>query len=131
MIRRSVLAGFAGAVAALAVRPVQAAAGFIVYKLENFDQLLAAGETIVVHVHADWCPVCTKQQATLDPMSGEFAYGKVRFVRVNFDTDLEFLKTYRVASQSTVIIFKSGKEVSRFVGVTRPADLRKRVDAAI
>lgn len=131
MNRRALLSLAAGAAIVSVTYSAFAAAGFSAYKADEFARMIAAGNTIVVHVHADWCPTCARQVGTLDTMAKEFAYGRVNFVRVNFDTDTDFLKANRVSSQSTVIIFKGGREVSRFVGITRPQELRTRIDAAI
>lgn len=131
MNRRFALTLLAGAAVFPALRPANAAAGFTAYKPQEFAKLLKDGVTIVIHVHADWCPTCTRQQVTLDQMAQEPAYGKVSFVRVNFDTDIDFLKANRVVSQSTIIVVKAGHESSRFVGITRSGELRTRIDAAI
>ncbi|MGC0646210.1 thioredoxin family protein, partial [Escherichia coli] len=63
--------------------------------------------------------------------ASEAAFDRVRFVRVNFDTDLDFLRANRVSSQSTIIVVKGGREASRFVGVTRAGEIRTRITAAV
>ena len=131
MNRRSALALLATTGFAALLRPVSAAAGFVVYKAEEFAKMLKEGDTIVIHVHADWCPTCARQLTTLDRMASDPAYARVKFVRVNFDSDLDFLRANRVASQSTIIVVKAGRESSRFVGITRPQELQTRIDAAI
>lgn len=131
MNRRSLLALITGAALVPLMRAAEAAAGFLHYKAEEFAQMLKNGDTIVIHVHADWCPTCTRQQTTLDQMANETAFSRVRFVRVNFDTDLDFLRANRVASQSTIIVVKDGREASRFVGVTRAGEIRTRITAAV
>lgn len=131
MNRRNALNLLAGAALFSTLSPAQAAAGFTNYDAAKFAKLLQSGATIVVHVHADWCPTCTRQQATLDQMANDPAYGKVSFVRVNFDTEAEFLKANRIVSQSTIIVVKAGREASRFVGITRSGEIRTRIDAAI
>lgn len=74
------------------------AAGFAAYSAQSFDQALKSGGPVVVHVHADWCPTCRQQMPTLQSMSGDKQYDKIRFVRVNFDKDRDFLTSYKVAS---------------------------------
>jgi len=107
------------------------AAGFATYSAQSFDQALKSGAPVVVHVHADWCPTCRAQMPTLQSMSGDKQYDKVRFVRVNFDKDRDFLTTYKVASQSMILVFKGGKEVARFAGVTDAAQIKTRISGAI
>jgi thioredoxin-like negative regulator of GroEL len=104
-------------------------AQFVPYSAQGFQTEVAA-RTVVVHVHADWCPTCRQQAPTLQSMASEPAFANVRFVRVNFDTDKEFLSANRVTGQSTIIIFRGGREVSRFVGVTNAQQLRERITSA-
>ncbi len=107
------------------------AAGFAAYSAQSFDQALKSGAPVVVHVHADWCPTCRAQMPTLQSMSGDKQYDKVVFVRVNFDKDRDFLTNYKVSSQSTILVFKGGKEVARFGGVTDAAQIKSRIGGAI
>jgi thioredoxin 1 len=113
------------------VSAAASAAGFATYSGQSFDQALKSGAPLVVHVHADWCPTCRAQMPTLQSMSGDKQYDKVRFVRVNFDKDRDFLTTYKVASQSTILVFKGGKEVARFAGVTDATQIKTRIGGAI
>lgn len=107
------------------------AAGLAAYSAQAFDQALKSGSTVVVHVHADWCPTCRAQTPTLRSMSGDKQYENVRFVVVNYDKDRDFLSTYKVASQSVILVFKGGKEVARLSGVTDPARIRTQIGGAI
>lgn len=95
------------------------AAGIKPYDAKTFANALNAGP-VVVHVHADWCPVCKAQQPTLEKLSTDAKLSKVEFVKVNFDKDKDFLKAHRVANQSVIVVFKGGKEVARLSGLTDP-----------
>jgi thiol-disulfide isomerase/thioredoxin len=106
------------------------AAGLTPYTAEAFKTALAAGP-VVVHVHADWCPVCRKQQPTLQSMSSEPAMAKVKFISVNFDRDKEFLKARKIANQSVIVVFKDGKETVRIAGVTDPKEIRQRIEMGL
>lgn len=106
------------------------AGGLKAYTADAFAKALASGKPIIVHVHADWCPVCKKQQPTLNSLSEDAALSKAEFFQVDFDMDRDFLKAHKVASQSTIIVFKNGKEVARLNGVTDPATIQAKVKAA-
>lgn len=43
----------------------------------------------------------------------------VTFLQVSFDDQKDVLKKFNVANQSTIIVFKGGKEVGRSVGDTK------------
>jgi thioredoxin-like negative regulator of GroEL len=115
--------------AATLLATTAAIAQVVPYSSQQFQSDVTQ-RTVVVHVHADWCPTCRQQAPTLQSMASDPDFADVRFVRVNFDTDKDFLTAHRVAGQSTILVFRGGREVSRFVGVTNAQQLRDRITAA-
>lgn len=115
--RRTALTVLAASAALPATLPAlaQGAPTFARYSQAAFDQALAAGQPIVVHVHADWCPTCRAQQTSFNAI-GTPGFRGARLIRVDFDTDKAFLQRFNVRSQSTILVFKGGREVSRLVG---------------
>lgn len=105
--------------------------GFTAYQTASFATLIQSGATVVVHVHADWCPTCRAQEPTLNSLMGEGAFANVRFVRVNFDTDRDFLTTHRVANQSTILVFRGGQVVARMIGTTNAAEIGAALRRAV
>lgn len=89
----------------------------------NFDALENAGKPIVVHIHADWCPTCKTQDAILNPLIKTPEFKDVTFLQVNFDNQKDALKKFNVVNQSTIIVFKNGKEVGRSVGDTKKSSI--------
>lgn len=115
-------------VAAVLAAPVAAVtSGWTQYSPAEFAKTQAAGKTIVVDVHADWCPTCRAQQPTLDALRGERRLKNVVFVKVDFDTQKDFLRQYRIPRQSTILVFKGTRETARSIAETRPAELRAAV----
>ncbi|MDQ2079219.1 thioredoxin family protein [Xanthobacteraceae bacterium Astr-EGSB] len=131
MHRRHVLSLFAAAVVIATMATAAVAAEFSAYSPASFDAAVKSGAPVIVHVHADWCPTCRAQAPTLQAMAGESAYAKARFIRVNFDKDKDFLTGHKISQQSTVLVFKGGKEAARFTGITDAGQLRGRVQAAL
>ncbi len=129
MDRRAVLIAAVSLVLTAHVLPT-AAAGLARYEAGGFETALKSGP-VVVHVHADWCPVCRKQQPALSSLSSDPAMTHVKFISVNFDKDKTFLKRNKVANQSVILIFKGGKEVARLIGTTDPAAIRAVVTKAL
>jgi len=107
--------------------------GFIPYKREVFSEAIASGKTLVVHVHADWCPACKQQVPVLKSMASEKAFSDVAFVRVNYDTQKDFLAENRVPVQSIILVFKDGqrKAAERIIGVVAADALRERIENAV
>jgi thiol-disulfide isomerase/thioredoxin len=117
--------------ALLVSAPALASPVWTPYSATNFSRAQAAGATIVVDVHADWCPTCRAQQPTLEALRAEPRLGNVIFVKVNFDTDKDFLRRFRIPRQSTVLVFKGTRETARSVAETRPQQLRAAVLSGI
>ena len=42
----------------------------------------------------------------------------------DYDTSTSLKKQMKIVSQSTLVVFKGGKEIARSTGVTDPAELR-------
>lgn len=130
MHRRHVLSLFVASAISVVAGPALAGE-FSAYSAQNFDAALKSGVPVIVHVHADWCPTCRAQAPTLQSMTGEPAYATAKFIRVNFDKDRDFLTGHKVSQQSTILVFRGGKEAARFTGITDAAQLRSRVQAAL
>jgi len=84
----------------------------------GFEAAQAAGKPILVEIHADWCPTCRAQDPIIsdlmrDPKNADFVV-----LRVDFDKQKDVVKRFRVQYQSTLIVFKGKKEVSRSTGET-------------
>lgn len=97
--------------------------GFGDYKKETFDAALKGAKPILVHVHADWCPVCVRQERAFNELSQSADFKKFTAIQVNFDMDLDFRKAHNVNNQSMILVFKGGKETARIGGVTETAKI--------
>ena len=117
-------------VALLAI-PAFANAAWRVYSPADFQTLQSKGKTIVVDVHADWCPTCRAQQPTLEALRTDPRLKSVTFVRVDFDRDRDFLRRFQIPRQSTILVFKGKRETARSIAETRPALLRAAVLAGL
>jgi thioredoxin 1 len=91
----------------------QASAAGKFYTQQEFDSLLALGKPIVVHIHADWCGTCKAQDVQINAAMNSAEFKDVTFLEVDYDTQRKILKFFNIKIQSTLIIFKNGKEVDR------------------
>jgi thioredoxin 1 len=95
------------------------AADRLVYESKKFQDALAAGKPILVHVTAPWCGECKQQKPIVAALADEPAYKTLTIFDVDYDTQKEALRELRVQKQSTLVVFKDKAEVGRAVGITR------------
>ena len=89
------------------------AGGFSAYEKAKLDAAIQSGAPVVVHVHAEWCPICRRQVMVLNELFVDPALAKVQGIRVNYDRDRDFVSGYKVKRQANILVFKGGKEVAR------------------
>ncbi len=88
------------------------------YTQDKLDALNKSGKPALVFIYADWCPVCHAQDGVLKKLLPTNEFKGINVLRVNFDTQKPVLKAFGVQHQSTLIVFKGGKEVARVTGDT-------------
>lgn len=99
------------------------------WSADDFARQQAAGQAVALHFHADWCPTCRAQQQVFNGWRGD-ASVPGRLLVVDYDNARELRRQFGVRTQSTLIVFKGGKEVARLAGETDPARLRTALEAA-
>jgi thiol-disulfide isomerase/thioredoxin len=127
--RRAALA-LAGAlaVALLFVTPGHAANAR--FDPASFKAAQEAGKSILVDVTAPWCPVCRQQHPIIESLKNDPAFKGLVVLEVDFDTQKDALKQFRVQYQSTLIVFKGATEVARSTSETDAARIRALVAKA-
>ncbi len=98
-----------------------AAAATAPFDQAAFDKAVAAGEPVVVQFHADWCPTCKTQTPLVSQVMAEPKMKSVTLFVADFDKEKALKKALKVSTQSTFVVFKGGKEVSRSTGETTQA----------
>lgn len=84
---------------------------------DNFEEeILKTDKTALVDFYAVWCGPCKMMSPVIDEIAKENSNIKVG--KLNVDDVENIAMKYNVMSIPTMIIFKNGKEVKRFVGVT-------------
>src|SRR5471032_1388348 len=96
-----------------------------------FDQAVTAGKPVVVDFAADWCPVCRAQKPVISAILQAPEMAGVTLFVANFDTESGLKKALRVNGQSTLVVFKAGKEVARSTGHTHREPLQASLAQAL
>lgn len=83
-----------------------------------FNTALQSGKPVFVEIHAPWCPTCKQQAPHISRILSDARYKNVAVFKIDYDSQKEALRKLKAPKQSTLIVFKGGKEVDRSVGDT-------------
>ncbi len=92
---------------------------------QNFEQeVLQAPEPVLVDFWAEWCMPCRMLAPTIEKLASDYQ-GKVKVGKLDTDSNRDVAMRYSISAIPTVILFKGGQIVQRFVGLRRSATSRK------
>lgn len=83
-----------------------------------FDQARDTNKSILVMVHADWCPTCRAQEAVIKKLAVQPEFAKFEILRIDYDTQPGFVRAFRVPRQSALLVYKGHKGMARSLGET-------------
>jgi thiol:disulfide interchange protein len=101
------------------------------YTQDKLDALNKAGKPALVFIYADWCPTCKAQEKILRELLPSKEFNGITTLRVDFDTQKPVVKAFGVQYQSTLIVFRGGKEVGRVTGETDRERIAKLLRKAL
>ena len=127
-LNRALIAG----ALAMAAPLVPALANMAVpFSADAFKAAQAAGNPILVEIHADWCPTCKAQNPILDKLTSAAKFKDLKVFRVDFDAMKPVVKEFGAQVQSTLIVFKGSAEQGRSVGDTREASIEALLNKSL
>ena len=94
-----------------------------------FKGLIQTGVTLV-DFHAKWCAPCGAQAPVIDDLEQRYQ-GVADVAKLDIDNHKNIAVRYGIQSIPTVIIFKNGREVRRFIGLQAAGTIDEELKKAL
>jgi len=108
-----------------------AGANTIEFTDANFEsEVLQSDKPVLVDFWASWCMPCKALGPTIDELANDNA-GRVKVGKMNTDSNQEMPVKYGIQHIPTVLVFKGGQIVQKFVGLASKKDLQTALDHAM
>ncbi len=97
----------------------------------NFEtEVLKETRPVLVDFWAPWCMPCKIIAPAVEELAHEMK-GKVKVLKLNVDESPDIATEFSILNIPTLILFKSGKEVSRMMGVNSKEAIASKIKTLI
>ena len=102
-------------------------AGTTNFSNAKYQQYKSSGRAFMLDFSATWCPTCRAQHRVISGLQKSSpALKKIPILRVDWDKyrDKPIAKSLRIPRQSTLVMFKGGREVGRLIAQTGKTSIK-------
>jgi len=96
---------------------------------KEFENFISKGNALI-DFYADWCMPCLMMAPIIEDLNEKFSR-KVKFGKVNIDENKELARKFGVSSIPNLIMFKEGKQVNQFIGMTSLEDIEEKLKKSL
>ena len=97
----------------------------------NFkEEVLDSKSPVLVDFWAEWCMPCKMQMPTIAELADEYA-GRVKVGEMDTDGNHDVAMKFGISAIPTLLMFKGGQLVNKFVGLQQKSDLKKAFDEVL
>ena len=97
---------------------------------QNFDQLIASGQPVVIDFFATWCGPCRRVSPIIDELAEKYA-GRVNIGKCDVDAEEGLAARFGVRSIPTVVFLKDGKIVDTQIGAAAQSVFEEKIEALL
>ncbi|MBR2250774.1 MAG: thioredoxin [Prevotella sp.] len=97
---------------------------------ENFESLKNGNLPLVVDLWAPWCGPCRMVGPVISELASQYN-GKVVIGKCNVDDEEDIAAELGVRSIPTILFYKNGEVVDKFVGAAPKAVLEEKIKALL
>ena len=98
---------------------------------ENFEaEVKNANVPVLLDFWAEWCRPCKMLAPVIEEIADLYA-GKIKVGKLDTDSARDVALKFDISAIPTVILFKDGAPVKKFVGLQQKADFKAALDEVL